>query len=339
MKKLLKKSVVLILSVVISMNWFSFTSSALSGVTSAYKFTSNPVEAFTFTKLPVSRAVQNFDFVNNSIAIGSEVYCTQRIGCDTYLSRCVLKKDSKRRLIAECQDYVLLKGYGHGESLECDVYEGKLYLWVGANGTDKNWSKAIARIVYTIDSSSKTGAKVTEVKKITYLRCSTKDGKALESGASAVRTAVSIAYGDDRICFRTKLASGNIYYSVYDLSDVNAYLNDNGSTGAEKLKSYCKSVFNYNRRPNGSFQGFDITGVGADNKFMYITGGDDGEAPMLYKLSYTNGGKCKTISEYIIPGTELEIESCKVVGKKLYFLLVNTFDKVNGQSVYYISRP
>lgn len=268
---------------------------------------------FEFTNLPSTKAIQNFDYASKN-----EVFVTQRKDGDTYLSRCIIYDNGK----AERKDYIVLKNYGHGESIEVIKENGKTYIWIGntanelenPNGKTYYWSKDISRIEYVVDPSCKTKARVGEVKTITNIEnvSSSPEGKAF-------RSAVAIADGNDRICFRTQIdnSSRSTYYGVYKLSEINKVLNSttktkiNMSTFASSKVSYFKNL----KCPNGSFQGFDITGVGSNNKFLYIYGGAEGETPTIYKYLYTNGGNYTHVKTIKIKGSyvgKLEAEGIKV---------------------------
>ena len=268
---------------------------------------------FEFSGLKSAKAIQNFDYGSKN-----EVFITQREGKNTYLSRCIISNDGKAYL----KDYIILKDYGHGESIEVIKENGKTYIWIGntvnekpnPNGKVYYWSKDISRIEYVVDSSYSTGAKVGDIKTITNIEnvSSSPDGKAF-------RTAVAIADGSDRICFRTQIdnSSRSTYYGVYKLSEINKVLN---STSQSKInmstfKSSQVSYFKDLKSPNGSFQGFDITGVGSNNKFLYIYGGAEGQTPTIYKYLYTNGGNYTHVKTIQIKGSyvgKLEAEGIKV---------------------------
>ena len=268
---------------------------------------------FEFSGLKSTKAIQNFDYGSKN-----EVFITQREGKNTYLSRCIISNDGKAYL----KDYIILKDYGHGESIEVIKENGKTYIWIGntvnekpnPNGTVYYWSKDISRIEYVVDSSYSTGAKVGDIKTITNI-----ENASSSPAGKAFRTAVAIADGSDRICFRTQIdnSSRSTYYGVYKLSEINKVLN---STSQSKInmstfKSSQVSYFKDLKSPNGSFQGFDITGVGSNNKFLYIYGGAEGQTPTIYKYLYTNGGNYTHVKTIQIKGSyvgKLEAEGIKV---------------------------
>lgn len=306
-----------------------------------------PTAILTFKKLPVSKALQNFAFAGNKIQNGMKIYASQSVDNDTYLSCCVVSTDANGQMIATRESYLKLEGYGHGESLEVDTsVSGKTYLWIGCKGQDGNWSNEIARIQYPSNAANDGTSKPLDVKKLTYLRNATKTGNRLISGCTAKRVSVAIANGDDRICFKISVYDNNNggkerrFYSIYDLSDINTYLTKNGNTPMEKLKAYCKAVFEYKKLPASSdggttsFQSHEIAGVGADSKFLYIAGGHPGKGVpcKIYKVLYTNGDNTKLKKTIKMSKTQ-EIEGIKVIdqgsNRYIYYTYNVSGDKNN----------
>ncbi|MBL5767064.1 class III bacteriocin [Heyndrickxia sporothermodurans] len=269
---------------------------------------------FEYSGQKSNAAIQSFDYGENN-----EVFFTQRIAGDdpkirdtTLLSRCTINNGK-----CTVKDYVKLKGFGHGESLEVIKENGKTYIWIGngANSKDESrWSTDISLIEYKINTSKATGAEVLNVKTIKNLA-----KVAPEKSGTAYRSAVAIADGSDRICFRIQIgtSASNTYYAVYKLSEVTKALraSSTNSINIYDLNKLQLTHFTGVARPNNSFQGFDITGVGSGNKFLYIFGGAAGQTPTIYKYSYTNGGNFTHLKTIKIKGSyvgTLEAEGIKV---------------------------
>ncbi len=83
----------------------------------------NPDRIFRFDPPAQDQAIQAFDF-----GAGKDVYIAQQVGEDTRLSRCT------RTSTGTCtqRDSVMLRGYGHGESLEVYTKKGRTYIWIGS---------------------------------------------------------------------------------------------------------------------------------------------------------------------------------------------------------------
>ncbi|MCC3868863.1 helveticin J family class III bacteriocin [Terrisporobacter mayombei] len=267
---------------------------------------------FEFSGLVSKKAIQNFDFGNKN-----EVFVTQRKKQHTYLSRCIISGDK-----AYMKDYIILENYGHGESIEVIKENNKTYIWIGdtvnrrpsSNGKVYYWSKDISRIEYIVDSSCSTGARAGEIKTITNI-----ENMLTRPKGKAFRSAVAIANESNSICFRTQVDDSNesTYYGVYKLDEVNHKLNSTLDTKIDinNFKSSQVTYFTNLKCPNGSFQGFDITGAGSGNKYIYIYGGAEGKTPTIYKYSYTNGGKYTHKKTIEIKGSyvgKLEAEGIKV---------------------------
>jgi hypothetical protein len=294
-----------------------------------------------------AKALQNFYMV------GSEIYVTQRKDDDTYLSRCEITGTGSST-IAACRDYVILEGYGHGESLEVNTYDGDTYIWVGANAntsyTSYYWATGVKRIEY-IKTSNVTNtpilAQLGTVRTLNNMNCATADGSSL---GTVKRVSVAIADGSDRIGFRIELTNNDIYYSIYDLSDVNVYMDSNvtSSMSENTLKSACKSTFKCNVAPNNSYQGHDMVGVGTNNKFLYLIGGNAGEQPKISKLLYTNNSSTINVisGSYTVNSTttvtnvgNYEVEGIKISGSNLYFALNTGSDEAYSTVLYKITTP
>ncbi len=249
----------------------------------------------TLKGLPVNAIVQNFAYTEDK----STLYVSQNSGANTYISRCIPNGKT-----AVMKDYILLSGYGLGESLDVDEsIAGKTYLWVGGApvyGSD-NYATTAVRLEYKTDPSAATGASFTAVT-VNGAAYASATGAALDT-TTVKRVAVShTKKADNRIIFRTHFTSEDVYYTVYTTSLLNQAINAAGGTSysLKNAASLVKSSFVQNKKPNDSFQGFDADGVGTDNKFFYTVGGSGSKMnlPLIYKFLYTNGGN-SSISQAI----------------------------------------
>lgn len=265
-----------------------------------------PDRIFQFAPTAKNNAMQNFD--NGA---GTDVYFTQRIGADTLLSRC-----SRTSTSCTQRDSVTLPGYGHGESLEVFTEGGKTYAWVGSSnaGGTSYFSKDISLIEYIKAPSGSN--------KASYKRIGTLTGLASiapgHSGAGK-RSAVAIADGSDRLAIRVQVGDtgSSSYYGVYKLDALKKRLMADADKNLpiSQAKDLMVSQFKEPGRPHGSFQGFDIKGVGADSKYLYVYGGQSGQAPTIYRYLYTNGGNTTHDRTYVMKGAyigSLEAEGIKV---------------------------
>ena len=252
--------------------------------------------------------IQAFD--NGS---GTDFFISQQVGSGTRISRC------SREPTGNCtqKDSVVLPNYGHGESLEVYVENGRTYAWVGSKGsasTTSRFATEVSLIEYIKAPAGSKQAKYRRIGSLTGLA-------AVAPGKSGpgVRSAVALADKSDRLALRVQISSGgsNSYYGIYKTAALTSLMKK--ATGQNlsisKASSLRVSQFKEPSRPYNSFQGFDIKGVGANKKFLYLFGGPAGKPGKIYRFSYTNGGNVKHDRTYTISGTgmsALEAEGIKM---------------------------
>jgi len=234
----------------------------------------------TLRNLPVGNAVQRFFLV--TLEDDVYIFTTQRSGTTVYLARCRYNPKTK---IAICVDSVTLKDYGHGESLEVRVRDGKFYVYIASGANPVNsyaWGTQVTRFVYD-------KGKITDVKRLSDFNCATKDGKPFHAGATTYRVNFSMNEESDRFLVYVRCDTnqgGNIshYFSSYRLSGLDRLLDEANGTvslmdatsafaafhGAVSYKKLC---------PHGSFQGMDLCEDGT----VYISGGAEGQQPQIYR--------------------------------------------------------
>lgn len=258
--------------------------------------------SFEYAGLPRSNAIQAFDQLD-----GDEMMFTQRVDNDTHLSRCVVSGGT-----CTYQDTAVLKGYGHGESLEVYREGSTIRAWVGSGGKSKdlNWSRNISLIEYTPAASGATAS---------YERLGTLsnlDGIGGTSG-TGYRVAVATADDSDRIALRVQRNSSasSTQFAVYPTKQLTDMLlgADDKELPIIEAASIRKSHFDDPGRPHKSFQGFDIKGVGADKKFLYAFGGAEGQHPTIFKFLYTNGGNTTHKKTYEVHGSYTGLQEAEGV--------------------------
>lgn len=266
-----------------------------------------PDRIFQFDHPVSDNAIQAFD--NGA---GTDVFFTQRINKDTRLSRC------SRTAAGTCsqKDSVILPGYGHGESLEVFTEGSKTYAWVGSSAAAASpyFSREVSLVEYIKPTAGNKYAGYRRVGTLTNL-AAVQPGK---TGAG-VRSAVALADGADRLGLRvqTGATGGESYYGIFKTAALTARMKaaPGQRLSIASAKDLMVSKFKEPKRPHGSFQGFDIKGVGAGGKYLYVFGGGAGQAPTIYRFSYTNGGNTTHDRTYVIKGAyigALEAEGVKV---------------------------
>lgn len=238
--------------------------------------------AYTLSGLPISKAVQQFSFAE----IDGEpyIFTTQRVGATAYLSRCRIQDDKT----AVCLDYAALEGFGHAESLNISVHNGKTYIFITSdanpNAGNYQWGTTVARLQYNQGT-------VSDVKTITGLEYATATGAMIAKDQPIYRANFALNDTADRIVFYFRSQKGTHALSTYRLSALQEKLDQAdtislknctdafiATTGAKKLADIC---------PNGSFQGIAVNPKGE----ILLSGGTPKVKPQL---------TCFTVNKQVI---------------------------------------
>ncbi|MFJ6417033.1 hypothetical protein [Paeniglutamicibacter sp. NPDC091659] len=287
---------------------FLITSTPNTASAAVVKRSLTPQRVFQFAPPVQDQIIQTFD--NGA---GADVYFAQQVGSDTRLSRC------SRTATGICaqRDSVILPGYGHGESLEVYTEKGRTYAWVGSKAVQATVYKFASEVSLIEYIKARAGSKLAKYRVVGTLTnlAAVAPGK---TGAG-IRSNVAIADGSDRLALRVQVdsAASSSYYAIYKTAALTALMKKapGKKLSIVKAKSLMVSQFKEPARPHNSFQGFDIKGVGTNKKFLYVFGGQPGQAPTIYRFAYANGGKVKQDRTYVIKGAyvaSLEAEGIKV---------------------------
>lgn len=255
-----------------------------------------------------NRAIQSFDYGTDG-----DVYFMQPSRKNTRLSRCSRTADG----VCEQRDSVMLRGFGHGESLEVYTKKGRTYAWVGSGALNKPpryHSRTISLIEYI---NAPAGSK-----KASYRRVGTLTGLAAvapgESGPAA-RSAVALADGQDRLAIRVQLGGPRsaAYYGIYETAALTALMRKapGRKLSIAKAEKLMVAQFKEPKTSKKAFQGFDIKDDGAASKYLYIFRGYVGQTPTIYLESWRDGGEVAREGIYVMKGKAiagLEAEGIKV---------------------------
>ena len=322
MKKLLMRTSVLLLALLMASGCTLNIFAAASPQTTV---SAKATLAYTLKGLPLGRAVQNF-YVGPS-----NIYATQRVDGTTYLNRLKIQGNE-----AIYQDRMVLENCGHGQSLDCFSYNGQDYFWVGCKSdavttapTDYCWSLQIARIKY---EAGKT-YDYTDLNRLTYMNYANKT-------ATSMGTTYRVACGGNSTytIFRIQTTNGNVNWSIYDTAKLNAMLDASKSVDMRQAKAHC--LYNITQtsstvvRPNGSFQGVDLSTYSR----IYTTGGAEGDVPMMAKMN--SSGTYLKLAKITNVGNH-EIEGVQYRDHRLYFLILPTTvaaEKKNNQQIWYLNE-
>lgn len=277
------------------------------------------------TKLLTVKGLQHNVVIQNFYVGSTYLYVTQRVQGTVYLSRCLMNGSE-----ATFVDKMTLTNTGHGQTLDMYTYNGINYLYVSSKAdpeTDYYWSLQVARLQYTAGATYD----YTDLHRITYMNYANKTGTRLgdtyrvDGGGNSTHTV-----------FRVQTKQGTVTYAIYDTVQLNQLLDQNVQVRLDSAaaKAACLTSFTQSGsgivRPNGSFQGVDMTG----SSKIYVTGGGNGDIPQIALMS--NSGSYQTLVKVTNVGN-YEIEGIQIKDNRAYFCIVpNTTSKQNTQIIYYV---
>ena len=288
---------------------------------------------YKIQNLPSKNAIQK-------TYIGSTyIYVIQRVGANSLLSRCTINGN-----LATRKDYMTLKNFGHGQTLEWFEHKSKPYFWVTCEGNtayDNYWGTQIGRLEYkagqTIDYTS--------ICRFSHLSYANKSGK---SFGSVKRVDAALSSDKTKLLFWVQEKSkGEIQYSYYNTAKLNAALDKKEKEASKyvpctdaSIKAACYGSFRQtgsNRvLPNGSCQGLEFS----DATSIYVIGGNVGETPRIAKMT-GSGANYKysylaTISHGNF-GKSTESEGIQLKGNLVYFGICDK-SKADPACIYSINK-
>ena len=288
---------------------------------------------YKIQNLPSKNAIQK-------TYIGSTyIYVIQRVGANSLLSRCTINGN-----LATRKDYMTLKNFGHGQTLEWFEHKSKPYFWVTCKGNtayDNYWGTQIGRLEYeagqTIDYTS--------ICRFSHLSYANKSGK---SFGSVKRVDAALSSDKTKLLFWVQEKSkGEIQYSYYNTAELNAALDKKEKEASKyvpctdaSIKAACYGSFRQtgsNRvLPNGSCQGLEFS----DATSIYVIGGNVGETPRIAKMT-GSGANYKysylaTISHGNF-GKSTETEGIQLKGNLVYFGICDK-SKADPACIYSINK-
>ncbi len=279
--------------------------------------------AYTLNGLPLGRAIQNF-YVG-----ATYVYITQRVDATTYLSRLKINGNT-----ATYVDRMTFTNCGHGQSLDFYTYGGKEYFYMGCKAetaTTYNWSVQVARLQY---QAGKT-YDYTDLNRVSYMNYANKT-------ASRLGTTYRVACGvnGNYTIFRIQTEEGTVTYSGYNTNKLNALLDASKSVRMDSADAKAACSFSFTQsgtgiiRPNGSFQGIDMSST----KSIYLSGGGHGDTPQIARMN-SSGSYLKLIKVSNVGALEIEGVQCK--RGNVYFVIVpgtTAAEKKDYHKIYYIKE-
>lgn len=246
------------------------------------------------------------------------------------LTRC---KFNKKKNGYVPNGYMLLSNVGHGQTIESYNHNGKNYLLIscGSRATSMStlwWSNEIGRIEF------KAGAYVknSEIKRITNLNYNTYPTMRVDAALTPDKKILAIWQMN---------GSGQSKYIGYDFSKINKIFDNMKVNEVDARNLDIRNAMVFSTKNIGlnipSYQGFAIHNSNNGKYTVYISSGDDRKyAICIYKYEINNGNIIhnKTIrlntqgiwKAYTSNNkkVEAEIESIKIIGNDLQFVLRNT---------------
>ncbi len=204
-----------------------------------------------------------------------EAYQTGKTENLILLTRCLFSPDEDAYVP---EDYMLLSGVGHGQTLDVYDYKGKTYLFVSAGSISsgsKNlwWSSQLGRIEYVPYKYMKNS----EIERLTYVNYANKKGKRFGS----TKRADGALSPDKKTMLLWKInEKGESELTGYDFEAVNRELDKavDRQVKAQGNKALRKAVlFSVSgvKLPHRSFQGFAISNGNNGRYDFYISSGDE----------------------------------------------------------------
>ena len=242
--------------------------------------------AYRLDGLPCDKVVQQFAMLRDDT--GLWIFTVQRIGDTIYLSRLKVGGDGK---VASMVDFAVLPGYGHGESFDLAVVDGKVYLYIASDANPINsygWATSVTRLRYE-------AGQIVDERVIVGMERATANGQLLHSDAKPFRINFALDAEADIISFYIRTdkngtgKNGYHYLTAYRLSAINAMLDASpmilladatgaflGTTGQKALEDICY---------NTSFQGMEVCADGS----ICIIGGTQKIKPRLSRFELADG--------------------------------------------------
>lgn len=268
-------------------------------------FEMKATKAYKVTRLKHNDAIQKsyvasgYIFVSQAASNGT-----------TYLSRCTLSGTT-----ATYKDEMILKNFGHNQTLEFYSHKNKTYVLIGckSNTNEKPYGKGLTiqlgRIQY---KAGTTISNYTQINRLVRLDCANTNGKPFDylykedkDNRDNIKTVIqrmdaALSSNKNYLLLAVRSIHGHIQYSYYDFNTINNlldevkgkstnYINCNKNT---KVKNACKfSCVQKNEKgkknrilPNGSCQGIDFTNAYS----IYMSSGSGTSRSLNSDNCYTN---------------------------------------------------
>jgi hypothetical protein len=292
------------------------------------------------------------------------IFVSQSIGSTVYLSRCAVSGTT-----ATYKDQMILKNFGHNQTLEFYTHNNSTYLWIGCKAnSDPAWSvpftMEVGRIKY---QSGVTISDYTKITRLVGLNYANKDGVSFDKIQNdevytdvIQRVDAALSSDKTKLILAVRSVHGHIQYSYYNNETLNNLLDKKESQTSKYVTFYSNNtlknacIFSCVQKsgsrilPNKSCQGIDFTNAYS----IYIAGGTGVNynanenknykyVPKIGKMVQNSSGNytyttCIKIKN-TISGYAPEIEGVQIVGDNLYFMLCTTKSDLKSTTQYVYS--
>ena len=186
---------------------------------------------------------------------------------------------------------MVLKNFGHGQTLEWFEHNSKAYFWVTCKANeayDFKWGTQIGRIQYK--PTDKKGIDYTEIPRFSHMSYANKSGTSI---GEVKRVDAALSSNGKKICFTASAVKAACYGSFRQ-------------SGSNRVL------------PNGSCQGLEFS----DGDSIYIIGGAAGQKPGIAKLTGSGSSykySCLVTATHNNFGGNAESEGIQLKGDYVYF--------------------
>lgn len=308
-----------------------------------------PYSQYYFSSIPDNLAIQNFYIEYDNTNTPKYMYTTQRKQANTSTKEkqaTILCRFNWKNGKFNYLDKMILKDFGHGQTLEMYTWNGKSYFLIGCKSEgDNNWSTQIARIQYKPGVTLET---YTSQKRFTCMNYVGKDKKQGSIG-KVKRVAAAVSSNEKKVIFRVQTNTDAVRYATYNFNQLNSLLdktnNNQVRMDTSDAHAACTNVINktlgdYERSGNSkSFQGIELENNGS----FYISSGQspshNTSKPVITKVG-SNGNIIKIEGFYQkadekknASKTYYEIEGMQLHKNRIYYVLVEYKKNSSGKYV------
>ncbi len=300
---------------------------------------------YIIKNLPVNAAIQK------TYVISIYIYVLQRVGNDVYFSRYYKSTGAPTDIQTEGVDsgrgnFMLLKNFGHPQSLEWFSYNNKSYFWICCGGKAFGydsygkpiyWSTEIARIQYTVGAEVDSSV----CNKLINVQYADPNGSGTSFGTLK---RVDMALSSDRteMCIWSRDTSAHDRFTFYNTTKLNKALDVKNarSCRSKDVKAACKSYVTTKNIPGlaeQSVQGIELT----NNSNVYVASGNRNKIKQIVKVNNKAKlqGKKTLTSPAELSASNSEIEGLQIDGNCLLFGLVGLENiKQQEQYIYQINK-